>query len=484
MPTTKRKLSWFQRTAGRFAVRALKYAGIPLRDPALVALFGRQDTFSGMDVDEDTALNCASVWSAISLISSARAMMPCNVYMKDSKEIDTIAADHGVQMLVNVSPNPHMTAYTWAEVMQLSACTWGNAYSWIERDQNKNPSAIWPIPASQVTPQHDDEGALWYEYRANGEKPEYIKPENMIHVHGMGSDGVQGYGVVARARQSIGLNLATEKYGASFFGEGATPRMVITHPEDLSKNAKRNIRQSWREIYGNRDNPHSVAVLDEGMKLEAMGLPPEDSQFLQTRQFQVVEIARWFRVPPHMLYDLSQSTFNNVEQLNMHFLTYTMVPWLERWRQELVRKLFNMADFELYYMDFDVSRLLMADSDTRWRVYTTGRNLGAFTLNQILKRERLPLLPAELGDTHVKPATMVTMEARDPSEPVDVDTINKLNALIESMAKGGIEMPATTAKEFIKATIPSASDSFADALINRWTVQKLVGMYDKSKLNA
>lgn len=457
----------FKNLAKWVAKRALKYAGVPLRDPALKALFGQNEAYSGVDVNEETALNFSAVYSAVTLIASSVGILPKHIYKLNAAEgSDGVEVKHDVEALMR-NPNPYMTEYVFTETLQSHACTWGNGYALIQRESRSSPRpiALWPVDPSKVTIHGKDEEDTYYIIRDdNGEETD-VEYMDMLHLPGLCSDGRRGYSVVGLAREAIGLGLATEKYGASYFGEGATPRLVISHPGDLTQRAKNNLRKSWKEIYSNSQSPHGVAVLDEGMKVDSIGLPPEDSQFLQTRQFQIVEIARWFRVPPHMLYDLSQSTFNNIEQQNINFLTFTLLPWLVRWKLELMRKLFVLGDYARFYLDFDTNALLLTDINTRYTAYNTGRNGGWLTLNNILRKERLPLLPADIGDKHIAPSTMKILGASDPSTPIDVEVIQGTTELLRSLAKPNKLVSTTLAENIIKATMPGATEQFTLALI-------------------
>lgn len=452
----------FEGVAKWVAKRALKYAGVPLRDPALVAMFGRNESSSGIDVTEESAMSCGAVFSAINLISSAVASLPKHVYMRQAAEgSDGVNADHNVERLF-ANPNPYMTDYVFTETLQGHASSHGNGYAFIERDGNSFPSALWPINPCKVTVHGADDGETWYAVHEGTEHEKWIDYRDMLHIPGMGFDGRKGYSVIALAREAIGLGMASENYGAAFFGNGATPRLALSHPGELGAKARRNLAKSWKDIYSNATNPHAVALLDEGMTVTTIGLPPEDSQFLQTRQFQVVEIARWFRVPPHLLYDLTGSTFNNVEQQNLNFLTYTLIPWLTRWRQECARKLFKLNDYKDHYIDFDTSALLMTDIVTRYNAYNTGRNGGWLTLNAINRKERLPLLPAAVGDVHLAPSTMKVLGQNDPTTPIPVETIT---ATVDAIKGLGRSVPDALARDLLNAAMPSASEQLVTRLI-------------------
>jgi HK97 family phage portal protein len=451
----KPHLNFAQRIIGRMAVRALKYAGIPLRDPALKQMFGVMESDAGIEVNEDTARNCSAVWSAISLISSATASLPFRVYYKDDNRPDPVCHDHVVNTLLNVSPNEQAMAYTFREVLQSYATSWGNGYAIIRRQKDKQDSpvvALDMVPASEMKYDWRDNGSLFYTHTGPGDNAEY-EPWQILHIPGLGVDAVGGESVISRARQGIGLGLASEKFGASFYGKGAVPRIVVTHPETLTKTARKNFRQG-------------VGLLEEGMTVQPLSLPQNDAQFLETRQFQIVEVARWFRVPPNMLYDLTAATENNNEQMALHFLQYTLWPWLIRWKQECTRKLFTMPDHEMFYLDFDTTYLLMADMKSRYESYAVGRNNGFMTINDINRRERLPLLPPEIGDTHLRASTMLVLENRDPSMPIPVETITALLDQLKAMREKLVApLPSATCEAIINAAIPSGSAGLTAQLL-------------------
>jgi HK97 family phage portal protein len=464
-------MNWLQRTIRNLALgtakRALKYAGIPLRDPALVAIFGRNDVTSGVDINEDTALNASAVYSAVNLIAGSVAMMPCYVYKKNVKSADdAIATNHIVNRLLAVSPNPYATPFVFHQTHQAHVLTHGNSYMEIQRANGKGsaPVGLRTLLPDNVNVKFEDDGEMVYELNERGPdgKPRRLNADDVIHVPGLGYDGTRGYSVVSRAREAIGLNIATERYGASFFGRGAIPGGVITHPGDLSPEAELNLARDFERKHRGPDNGHRIAVLDEGMKYTQIGLPPEDSQFLQTRQFQIVEIARWFRTPPHMLYDLTQATFSNIEQQNIDFLTYTILPWLLRWQQEYTRKLLTPREQEQFTVGHDTTVLLMSDMASRFSAYNTARNGGWYTLNDILRRERLPLLPPEIGDVHLAPSTMKVLGKDDPTVPIDPQVMTQVVAYIQSVKP----VRAQTATLIYNAAMPTATAEFVKSQVD------------------
>lgn len=477
--------SWGQRLARRLIARAAKYAGIPLRDPALVAMFGHDPAASGVDVDEATALNFSAVWAAVNLLSSSVASLPAGVFKRQGDGGEPVE-DHPVHALLSEEPNPDMTPYTFHETLQAHVLTWGNAYVEIERAGDGGPPvALWPLLPNQVRPECDDAGNLVYQFTGHepGEEDKTFQPRDIIHVPGLGFDGVMGYPVIQQARESIGLGLASEKFGAGFFGNGSLPHGVISHPTELSPEAKKNLRESWERMHRGPENTHRVAILDEAMKYEKIGIPPEDAQFLETRQFQVVEIARWFNVPPHMLRDLSNATFTNIEHQGIEFLTYSLRPWLIRWRQEYRRKLFSPEERKALYVDHDVQALLQTDMNARYDAYTKGRNGGWLTLNDILKRENKPALPPQLGDSRLVPSTMRVVDAKGndvfgvgvpgehgdkPSAGVEETAMNgaQVASLLQVItAVAANQIHPDTAKHMILVAFPAVPEQQIEAMV-------------------
>jgi len=464
-------MNWLARQwqkAARFvAKRALKYAGVPLRDPALIELFGMKgQTQAGLYVDENNAYNYAAYFRGVNLIARSIALVLWSVWKEGREEGDAPEFDHNTNLFFSVGPNPNMTWFQFTDMLTAHALTWGNGYAWIERDKDDRPVALWPVPPNQVTPKYDKkktDGSVIYEYKATapGDSDATYKSHEILHIAGYGFDGLQGYSVVACARESIALGLSTEKFGASFFGNNAVPGGIVTHPADLDLKAKDNIREEIEDVAGGSQRARRVVVLDEGMKYQQIGIPPEDGQFLQTRQFQVREIARWLSVPPHLLYDLDEANFSTTESQGLDFKTYTLEPWIETWAGEMKRKLLTMPEqVSGYFYKPDVSRIVVMEENTKWDLYSKQRNLGYYTLNDIKRKEREQLMPPEVGDSRVTPSTMIPLEEK-PGKPVDPKVINDTIVLIRSLGTDKV-----TAMEVFKATMPDADESLYVALCN------------------
>jgi HK97 family phage portal protein len=445
------------------AKRAIKYPGVPLRDPALVAMLGGSPSSAGVDVDESAALNYSAVWQATTLIASNVAAMPVAPY----EYIDSgrrLAKNTPQYKLMAEEPNPEMTPFVFHETLTAHCVNWGNAYAKIDWDGDI-PIAIWPLMPDQVVPRRDDAGQIYYDFipKYSGEDNVQYKASEILHIPGMGFDGLQGYNVIQLAREAIGLGLATEQYGASFFGRGSIPSGIIETPldQELTEQARKNLRESFELIHRGPSNSHRVAILEGGMTYKALGLPPEVSQFLQTRQFQVVEIARWYNIPPHLLRDLTHATYSNIEHQGIDFLTYTLRPWLLRWQQEYHRKLFNVRDRHKYCVDHDTNNLLLTDTVARYNAYQTGRYGGWLTLNEIRQRERLPALPSDIGDTHLMPVNTTILGRENIVSPISIDDLTKVTDYLKSNRPVSYD----SAKNIINAVLPGMTDQAVQSLI-------------------
>jgi HK97 family phage portal protein len=278
---------------------------------------------------------------------------------------------------------------------------WGNAYAQILRNGKGEVIGLYPLMPNKMTVDRDDKGHLFYQYqRSNDEAIKsdsmvILSPQDVLHIPGLGFDGLVGYSPIAMAKNAIGLAIATEEYGAKFFANGAAPSGVLEHPGTIKDPAK--VRESWNTTFGGSGNAGKVAVLEEGMKYTPISISPEQAQFLETRKFQINEIARIFRVPPHMVGDLEKSSFSNIEQQSLEFVKYTLDPWVIRWEQSIMRTLFTPEEKKKYYVKFNVEGLLRGDYQSRMTGYATARQNGWMSANDIRELENLDRIPAEEG---------------------------------------------------------------------------------------
>jgi HK97 family phage portal protein len=251
--------------------------------------------------------------------------------------------------------------------------------------------------------ERDERGRIYYVYtRQSDENPAFkemgefvLKEDEVLHIPGLGFDGLVGYSPIAMAKNAVGMILACEEYGASFFANGANPGGVLEHPGVLKDPAK--VRESWNSVYRGSNNAHKIAVLEEGMKYQQIGIPPEEAQFLETRKFQLNEIARLYRIPPHMIGDLDKSSFNNIEQQSLEFVKYTLDPWVIRWEQSLQKALLLPSEKGKYFIKLNVDGLLRGDYQSRMNGYAVGRQNGWFSANDIREMENMNPIPDEEG---------------------------------------------------------------------------------------
>jgi len=357
-------------------------------------LFG--GTSAGKFVNEMTAMQSAGVYACVRILAEAVASLPLHVYERgtDKRKTLTVRYDHPLYRLLHDEPNEEMTSFVFRETLMSHLLLWGNAYAQIVRDGRGFPAALYPLLPNKITVERTGAGKLIYAYQGDGETVKYNR-DNILHIPGLGFDGLIGYSPIAMAKNAIGLNLAMEEYGSRFFSNGARPGGVLEHPGFI-KDIQR-VKDSWNAAYQGSENAGKIAVLEEGMKYHAVGIAPEEAQFLETRKFQLNEIARIFRVPPHMVGDLEKSTFSNIEHQSLEFVKYTLDPWIVRWEMSLRRVLLMPGEKDGVVIKFNLDGLLRGDYETRMKGYATGIQNGIFSVNDVRKLEDMDLLSDEEG---------------------------------------------------------------------------------------
>jgi HK97 family phage portal protein len=363
--------------------------------------FGR--TTSGKPVNERTAMQMTAVYSCVRILSEAVAGLPIHLYRYTEGGGKEKALTHPLYRLLHDEPNPEMTSFNFRETLMGHLLLYGNAYAQIIRNARGEVVGLYPLMPNKMTVDRDSAGRLYYLYtRGSDDSPVdtetgqvYLPPEQVLHIPGLGYDGIVGYSPLAMAKNAVGLAIATEEYGAKFFANGAAPGGVLEHPGTI-KDPQR-VKDSWNAAYQGSGNAHRIAVLEEGMKYQPIGISPEQAQFLETRKFQINEIARIYRVPPHMVGDLEKSSFSNIEQQSLEFVKYTLDPWICRWEQSLKRRLFTEEEKQEYFVKFNVDGLLRGDYQSRMNGYAVARQNGWMSTNDIRELENLDRIPAEEG---------------------------------------------------------------------------------------
>jgi HK97 family phage portal protein len=365
---------------------------------------------SGVKVSEYTALNLAGWWAATRIVSEGIGSVPLLVYHLSSGGGRERARRHWLWHLLHDEPNPEMSSMVFRETLQAHCLTWGNGYAEIEHNGAGRARALWPIEPDRVSPTRDERRNLVYRVQNPDGPPSLLRPNQILHIPGLGFDGVTGYSVARLARESIGLGLATERYGSSWFGSGARPGGVLRHPGRLSDGAKKNLRESFRVIHGGLDRAHETAVLEEGTDWKPTGIPPEDSQFLQTREFQREEIALWFNLPPMKLWSSKTATYASSEQFAVDFITHTLRPWWVRWEQEYRRKLLLPSERDRFTIEHLADGLLRGDTESRTKALTMQFLNGALNLDEWRAAENRNPLPDGLGQIHFAPVNIQPVE--------------------------------------------------------------------------
>ena len=355
-----------------------------------------QQSNSGVDVDEESALKISTVYACVKVISETIASLPLNLLKELTNGDAEKAKQHALYTILKDVPNSEMSSFTFREMLMTNLLLWGNAYALIKRNKNGEITELYPLKSKNMVVERDAvSNNIKYTYTNNRGITKTYSPKQIFHIPAFSFDGIIGVSPITYAREAMGLALATEEFGARFFGNGARPGGVLEHPGVLKDPEK--LRESWNKVYQGTANSHKVAVLEEGMKYHEIGMSPEDSQFLQTRSFQIAEICRIFRVPPHMVGDLSRSTFSNIEHQSIDFVVHTIRPWLVRWEQAIARALLNEEERTIYYAKFNVDGLMRGDFVTRMNGYAIARQNGWMSANEIRALENMNKIPADQG---------------------------------------------------------------------------------------
>lgn len=350
---------------------------------------------SGVLVNPDTALRVSAVYSAVNTIAETIACMPRGLY-KETERGKEKPKRHSLNKLYDSEPNDFQTWFQFMHSLVACALLRGNGYAYIRRDEAYRPVGLEFLAPGECMPMYQSTGlnkSLYYYVFGT-----VVPKRDIIHIPDLASDGIIGKSRITLHAESIGIALAAERFGASFYGNGANMSGVLTTDGKLSNDSYNRIRNDWRSRYRGVGNAHETVILEQGLKYERISIVPEDAQFIETRKFQVEDIARIFRVPPHKLADLSRSTNNNIEHQSIEFVTDTIVPWVERIEQEFDRKLLFESEKGQYWTEHDVSYLLRGDSKARAELIQAMFNTGAISPDEIRTENGLN----KLGGPHAK----------------------------------------------------------------------------------
>lgn len=384
-------------------------------------------TNAGVIIDERNAMQLTTVYACVRIISETIASLPLHVYKRDNKGAKNKAYDHPLYRILHDEANEEMSSFSFWETISGHLLTWGNAYAEIERNGKGQVVALWPISPDLVKVDRLG-GKLIYRVSVANKPEAKLPAEKVLHFHGLSFDGRVGYSPIGMAKESLAFAKATEQYGSTFFGNGGKPGGVLEMEGVLKdKAASDRLRESWNEIHGGSGKAHRIAILEAGMKYKPISLPPEDAQFLETRRFQKADIAQLFRVPLHMINDLSNATFSNIEHQSIEFVVHTIRPYLVRMEQQIRRKLLiTESDQKDYFAEWSVDGLLRGDAKSRNEALQIQRQNGIINANEWREIENMNPQEGDQGDLYLVNSAMIAVD--QAVLPKGGDTSGKGNA--------------------------------------------------------
>ena len=478
-------------------VRAYTIGPLTSRSPELAKYFdGGGGSLAGVSVTEHTALRNSAVWAAVGLISDDVSSLPLMLYKRTDNGGKLKFDTHPLYRLIHDEPNPEMSSMVFRRTMQAHVLIWGNGYAEIERDGVGRPVYLWPLEPERVRHDRDRAGNVIYRVGNTNGMETVIPAADMLHLVGRSHDGSVGSSLVMHARESIGLALAAEQFGSTFFGNGATFGGVISFkgpkPPEMSETG---YKESLEARHQGVKRAHKLLALYNDAQYKETGVEPNSAQFLETRQFQILEVCRWFKLPPHKLAHLSDATFSNVEQQNVDYFVSAIRPWLVLWEQELTRKLVRPLERSIQVIEHSVEGFLRGDSAARAAFYRALFDLGAITPNEIRAYENMNPLPGgdqafvqgnnlmplekigEYADTLIDrleakaepaPATVPAVDdgpdEPDPAMEAMRDTLGTLEArLVDRLtAAESAKAVADAQAEALRADVEAAAKSLAE----------------------
>jgi len=404
-------------------LNSAKQSGGHPRDPAFSRLFPMRNTHSGQVVNELTAMQSSAVHASVRVISETLAGLPLILYKKTDSGKER-ATGNSLYRILHDQPNPWQTSFEFREMLQTHALLTGAGYAEIVRNGAGRIELLRPLHPRRVRPFKFRDSVAYEYYEQDGTQRVLFTGEIFVIRNMMGDDGITPLSMIDVARESMGLSLATEEHGARLFSNDATPSGVLEHPGKLDDDAVKRLRESWDDTHKGSGNAHTTAVLEGGLSYKAISLSNKDSQFIEARRFQVVDIARIYRVPPHMIGDLEKSAFSNIEQQSLDFIMHTMSAWFRRWEQAVRRDMFVTREKNTLFVEFLVTALLRGDTKTRYEAYSKGILDGWLNRNEVREIEGLNKVEDQGLDDYLVPLNMGVddSEAEETEEDAAGDT--------------------------------------------------------------
>lgn len=411
----------------------------PVNPDVVRMLLAGSASATGVHVTPESSLRATAVFACVRVLAETLASLPLITYRRLPRGKDR-ASDFYLYPILHNTPNPEMTSFTFRETLTSHVALWGNGFAEIQPDGAGRAHYLWPLLPNQTFPDRTQSGTMFYKTYVPGVGYRGLAADRVLHVRGLGMNGLMGLSPIAQARNAVGLALATEEFGARVFGNGSMPGVVLKYPGNLTDEQYEAAQSSWQAAHGGLTNAHRVAILEGGIDAEKIGIPNDDAQFLETRKFQVREIARLFRVPPHLISDLEQATFSNIEMQSLEFVIYTMLPWFARWEQEVDRSVLLEQERDTYFVEFLIDSLLRGDTATRYAAHTSAITGGWMTRNQVREKENMnPDDPAL--DRYLEPLNMQDAGASSASATLsNIDArLAALERMLADVKMGGAE---------------------------------------------
>lgn len=403
---------------------------------------------SGAVVTPLSALQCTAVLACCRILSETIGQIPLVLYRRTADGHGEPAIDHPVYQLLAKRPNFYQTPMQFKSTLELWCDLRGNAYAYIDRDEEGAPLQLIPVMPDRVRVMIDDEYSPWYQISFERSEAIFnIPARDMWHLKWLSYDTYIGLSPIQLQAESIGLALTTREHGARLFSNGAQFGSVLKHPATLGEEGRKLLRRDLVENYAGVKNAFKVMILEEGMDIAKVQMTQEEAEFLQTRQFEDVNIAAIYGVPPHMINQSGRgSTWGSgLEQMTLGFLKYSMGPRFENWIQTTERSLLSGDELDSgeYYLDFDTNKFLRGDSEARYRVYTSARSIGVLSVNEIRRLENLPRVEDPMADTHTMPLNSNATAAGaamggDPTmnQGTDPQMVQEAQALLDQVGAG------------------------------------------------
>lgn len=370
---------------------------------------------AGVTVNENTAMTTSAVWAAVQLLAGAVGMLPVGVFRKGEHGREALP-NHPIARLLDIEVNADMTRQVMLEALMANALLYGRGPALIEWGQDMRPRALYPLPADKLAIERRG-GLTQFTIHDPRAGVIVLRPTDVLYIPGMTTDGITGISPVRKVSGAVGVTIAAEQQAGAFFKNGSRPGGVLQHPGKLSPEASKRLRISWEKLHEGAQNAFKTAILEEGLQYAAVGITPKDSQLLEARKFQVIEVARIFGVPPHMLQDLDRATFSNIEHQGIQFVTYGLARWLTRLESEMRRKLFRESEKADHFVKFNANALMRGDAGARAEFYTKMVAIRAMSPNEVRALEDMN--PYDGGDVYENPNTSTA--AGDDADPPDSD---------------------------------------------------------------